>query len=119
MTMTQLLLDGFTPVKPKQRQAPVILARRKSTCGFRCGQPIRIGDPITVLANGKWVHTHDVNDAEIAKRAALLITPSSEKPSEEEVVRAIEATSMYPEEALEETAEWQRAHLPPEQRWHR
>ena len=26
--------------------------------------------------------------------------------------------AVYPEEALEETAEWQRAHLPPEEWWH-
>ena len=73
MTMTQLLLDGFAPAKPKQRQAPVILARRKTTCGFRCGHDIRIGDPITVLSNGRWVHVYDVNDAEIAKRADILV----------------------------------------------
>tara|TARA_B100000949_G_C14242961_1_gene434479 strand:+ start:767 stop:1369 length:603 start_codon:yes stop_codon:yes gene_type:complete len=193
--MTQLLLDGFTPAKPKKRQAPVILARRKTTCGFRCGHDIRIGDPITVLSNGRWVHVYDVNDAEIAKRADILvgeallektgsrlvdepipdsvwdvngaglidtegcdITPSDPRRIEEEGVSsgaiemeferlssaAPEGTTSeeiwrqavknvehmqeemlsvymadaYPEEALEETAEWQRAHLPPEERWH-
>lgn len=183
MTMTQLLLDGFTPAKPKKRQAPVILARRKTTCGFRCGHDIRIGDPITVLSNGRWVHVHDVNDKDIARRGAQLvgeamlkktgsrlvqdgaftrivgctcsaclngqpeicvgdwdepipdsvqdvngaglidtegcdITPSSEGFSEEEAARAGMEASMYPDEYLEETAEWQRAHLPPEERWH-
>ena len=179
MTMTQLMLNGFAPAKPKQRQAPVILARRKSTCGFRCGHPIRIGDPITVLANGRWVHVHDVNDKDIAERGARLvgeallektgsrlvdtegcdITPSDPRRIEEEGVdsgaiemeferlssavpegttseeiwreavknveqRRVEAQiqilhESHPEEALEETAERQRAHLPPEQRWHR
>ena len=112
MTMTQLLLDGFTPAKPKQRQAPVILARRKTTCGFRCGHPIRIGDPITVLANGKWVHVHDVNDATLMRRAEDLI-----RDKEEEVVRHLKQYHHW-EEALEDTAEWQKAHLSPEERWH-
>ncbi len=109
MTMTQLILDGFAPPKPKKRQAPVILARRKTTCGFRCGHPIRIGDPITVLSNGRWVHVHDVNDKDIARRGAQLVG--------EAALADIEA-SMYPDEYLEETAEWQRAHLPPEEWWH-
>ena len=73
MTTTQLLLDGFAPAKPKKRQAPVILARRRTACGYRCGHDIRIGEPIFPLESGRWAHTHDARDSSIVRRGAQLL----------------------------------------------
>jgi len=120
MTTNQLMLDGFTVKRRKGKEVPVMLARRNGTCGFRCGHPIRIGDPITILTNGYWAHVHDVNDAELMKRAEKLewIRETFIRQKEEQIVRAAEKANHHPEEALEETVEWQRAHLSPEERWH-
>ena len=119
MTMTQLMLDGFAPAKPKKRQAPVILARRRTACGYRCGRDIRIGEPIFRLESGRWAHTDDAgvpSSSQIAQRGATLLGEALLKKTGSRLVD--EPTDAYPEEALEETAEWQRAHLPPEERWH-
>ncbi len=130
MTTTQLLLDGFAPAKPKKRQAPVILARRRTACGYRCGHDIRIGEPIFPLESGRWAHTHDARDSSIVRRGAQLL---GEKLLEKTGSRLVDEPTPDgvwgvngagliddedPQEALEETAEWQRAHLPPEERWH-
>ena len=57
---------------------------------------------------------HDAVRAELL----YLVSLDTDYSSEEVTVRALEKKNHHPEEALEETAEWQRGHLPPEDWWH-
>ena len=81
---TQLVLipEVTSPQKPipPQHQIPVILAKyHQKTCGFKCGLPIRIGEPIYRMNCGKWAHTHDVNDNDIFERGAKLLSEAIRK----------------------------------------
>jgi len=70
---TQLVLVPEV-TSPPQRKIPVILAKyHQKTCGFKCGLPIRVGEPIYRMDCGKWAHTRDVNDLDIARRGARLL----------------------------------------------
>ncbi len=87
-----LIPEVTSPQKPipTQRQIPVILAKyHQETCGFRCGDPIRIGDPIYRMDCGRWAHTHDVNDKDIARRGAQLVGEAALKKTGSRLVQIV------------------------------